>query len=94
MFVRMSQGAHELHTGPAGCEHLRWTNNVQAGDVFRPVKHRTENACFETAAFICVFMDKIIEIWAFPADLIYCERLNPAERIADKRQPINLRLFK
>ena len=35
----------------------------------------------------------MIQIWAFPADPLYCERLNPAERVNDIRHPINLRLF-
>ena len=39
------------------------------------------------------FYVKIIWIWAFPADRIYRERLNPAERVNDIRHPINLRLF-
>ena len=35
----------------------------------------------------------MIYIWAFPADWIYREQLNPAERVNDIRHPINLQLF-
>ena len=35
----------------------------------------------------------MIQIWAFPADPICCEQLNPAERVNDLTHPINLRLF-
>ena len=40
-----------------------------------------------------LFYVKMIKIWAFPADRIYRERLNPAERVNDIGHPINLRLF-
>ena len=35
----------------------------------------------------------MIYIWAFPADRIYRERLNAAERVNGIRHLINLRLF-
>ena len=35
----------------------------------------------------------MIQIWAFPADPIYCERLNPAKRVKDVGHPINLQLL-
>ena len=46
--------------------------------------------------FINIFTSfnvQMILTWAFPAGPIYDERLNSAERVNDKRHPINLRLF-
>ena len=40
-----------------------------------------------------LFNVQMILIWVFPAGPIYDERLNSAERVNDKRHPINLRLF-
>ena len=39
------------------------------------------------------FNVQMILTWAFPAGPIYDERSNSAERVNDKRHPINLQLF-
>ena len=88
----------QIEKNPRGRDKYLGRSEAPSSPSGRAASSRSPRTCSASSCcwnqILTSFVVKMIYIWAYAADSINCDLLNPAERINDSRLPINLQLLK